>query len=89
MSKGATFWHALVAVMDIANPSEEHSMLRSMIRDWVEENVEPQAFHHDKNELFNLDLLKSMFCYLSQDRLNIQQQFQMFQDCLCDVCKQK
>ena len=46
--------------MDIANPSEEHAMLRSMIRDWVEEYVEPQAFEHDKKELFNLDLLKSM-----------------------------
>ena len=40
--------------MDIANPSEEHAMLRSMIRDWVEECVEPQAFEHDKKELFNL-----------------------------------
>ena len=46
--------------MDIANPTEEHAMLRSMIRDWVEEYVEPQAFEHDKKELFNLDLLKSM-----------------------------
>ncbi len=46
--------------MDIANPSEEHAMLRSMIRDWVEECVEPQAFEHDKKELFNLELLRSM-----------------------------
>ena len=50
----------MVAVMDIANPSEEHAMLRSMIRDWVEEYVEPQAFEHDKKELFNLELLRSM-----------------------------
>ena len=49
-----------VVVMDIANPSEEHAMLRSMIRDWVEECVEPQAFEHDKKELFNLELLRSM-----------------------------
>jgi len=49
-----------LVVMDIANPSEEHAMLRSMIRDWVEEYVEPQAFEHDKKELFNLGLLRSM-----------------------------
>ena len=46
--------------MDIANPSEEHAMLRSMIRDWVDEYVEPQAVEHDKKELFNLELLRSM-----------------------------
>ena len=46
--------------MDIANPSEEHAMLRSMVRDWVNEFVEPQAFEHDKHERFNLDLLRSM-----------------------------
>ena len=46
--------------MDIANPSEEHAMLRSMVRDWVDEFVEPQAFEHDKHERFNLDLLRSM-----------------------------
>ena len=46
--------------MDIANPSEEHAMLREMVRDWVKEHVEPQAFEHDKEEKFNLELLKSM-----------------------------
>ena len=44
--------------MDIANPSEEHLMLREMVRQWVK--VEPQALEHDKMERFNLDLLKSM-----------------------------
>ena len=46
--------------MDIANPSEEHLMLREMVRDWTQENVEPQAFEHDKHERFNLELLRSM-----------------------------
>ncbi len=45
---------------DIANPTEESSMLRSMVRDFVEEFVEPQALEHDKEERFNIDLLKSM-----------------------------
>ncbi|MFL2970615.1 MAG: acyl-CoA dehydrogenase family protein [Candidatus Poseidoniaceae archaeon] len=46
--------------MDIANPSEEHTMLREMVRDWTKEYVEPQAFEHDKHERFNLELLRSM-----------------------------
>ncbi|RJU98348.1 MAG: isovaleryl-CoA dehydrogenase [Candidatus Poseidoniales archaeon] len=46
--------------MDIANPSEEHMMLREMVRDWTKEHVEPQAFEHDKHERFNLELLRSM-----------------------------
>ncbi len=46
--------------MDIANPSEEHAMLREMVRDFVKEHVEPQALVHDRDEIFNLDLLRSM-----------------------------
>ena len=46
--------------MSISNPSEEHVMLREMVRDWVNENVEPQAFEYDKEEKFNLELLRSM-----------------------------
>jgi isovaleryl-CoA dehydrogenase len=49
-----------VTIMDIANPSEEHLMLREMVRDWTNEYVEPQAFEHDKHERFNLELLRSM-----------------------------
>ena len=46
--------------MDIANPSEEHMMVREMVRDWTKEYVEPQAFEHDKHERFNIELLRSM-----------------------------
>ena len=35
--------------MDIANPSEEHAMLREMVRDWTKEHVEPQALEHDQS----------------------------------------
>jgi len=31
-------------VMDIANPSDEHQMLREMVRDFVNEHVEPTSF---------------------------------------------
>jgi isovaleryl-CoA dehydrogenase len=46
--------------MDISNPSEEHLMLREMVRDWTQENVEPQALEYDREEKFNLPLLREM-----------------------------
>jgi isovaleryl-CoA dehydrogenase len=46
--------------MDISNPSEEHIMLREMVRDWTQEYVEPQALEYDREEKFNLPLLREM-----------------------------
>ena len=46
--------------IDFANPTEEHTMLRSMIRDFVAEEVEPQALEHDREEKFNLDLFRKL-----------------------------
>ena len=46
--------------LDIANPSDEHQMLREMVRDFVSEFVEPQALEYDRDEKFNLELLKSL-----------------------------
>ena len=46
--------------MDIANPSEEHLMLREMVRDFVKEHVEPQALEYDRDEKFNVDLFRSL-----------------------------
>jgi len=46
--------------MDISNPSEEHIMLREMVRDWTQEYVEPQALEFDRQEKFNLPLLRQM-----------------------------
>ena len=45
---------------DLANPSEEHQMLREMIRDFVHEFVEPQAHEFDKKEQFNIDLFREL-----------------------------
>ena len=45
---------------DIGNPTEEHAMLREMIRDFVQEEVEPQAHEHDKHERFNVDLFRQL-----------------------------
>ena len=39
--------------LDIANPTEEHAMLREMLRDFVLKEVEPQALEHDRDERFN------------------------------------
>ena len=46
--------------MDIANPSDEHVMLREMMRDFVSEKVEPQTLEYDRSEKFNLDLFRSL-----------------------------
>jgi isovaleryl-CoA dehydrogenase len=46
--------------MDISNPSDEHVMLREMLRDFVIEKVEPQALEFDRAEQFNLELFRSL-----------------------------
>src|SRR5688572_429572 len=45
---------------DLYNPTEEHAMLRSTVREFVEKEVEPQAHSHDRKELFNLPLFKRL-----------------------------
>ncbi len=45
---------------DHTNPTEEHQMLRAMVRDWTKEFVEPQAHVHDTQEKFNLELLRDL-----------------------------
>ena len=35
-------------------------MLREMVREWTKEHVEPQALEFDRDEKFNVDLLRSM-----------------------------
>jgi len=46
--------------LDLANPTEEHGMLRQMVRDFVAAEVEPQALEHDREEKFNLDLFRKL-----------------------------
>lgn len=46
--------------MDIANPTDEHAMLRHMVRDFVRDEVEPQALEHDRDERFNLTLFRKL-----------------------------
>ena len=46
--------------IDISNPTEEHKMLREMVRNFVEDRVEPQALENDRHERFNLELFREM-----------------------------
>ncbi|MED5485097.1 MAG: acyl-CoA dehydrogenase family protein, partial [Candidatus Thermoplasmatota archaeon] len=50
----------IVSEFDLINPTEAHSMLREMIRDFVDKSLEPQALIHDKEEKFNLELFKEL-----------------------------
>jgi isovaleryl-CoA dehydrogenase len=45
--------------INIFSPTEEHQMLRDMVKDFTLTNVEPQALEYDKHEKFNLDLLRA------------------------------
>ena len=49
--------------VDLSNPTEEHAMLRAMIRSFVSEEVEPQALEYDKFEKFNQDLFRKLGDY--------------------------
>ena len=50
----------MTATYDIANPTEEHAMLREMVRNFAEEEVEPQALEHDRDEKFNTPLFRRL-----------------------------
>jgi isovaleryl-CoA dehydrogenase len=43
---------------DLSNPTEEHRMLRQMVRDLVRSEVEPQAEEHDREGKLNVPLLR-------------------------------
>jgi isovaleryl-CoA dehydrogenase len=45
---------------DLFNPSEEHRMLREMVRDFTRTEVEPQAHEFDRKEAFNLPLFRKL-----------------------------
>jgi isovaleryl-CoA dehydrogenase len=45
---------------DLFNPTEEHKMLRDMVRAFVTAEVEPQAHEFDRQEKFNLSLFKKL-----------------------------
>lgn len=46
------------AAFDLENPTEEHKLLRQMVRDFVRDVVEPQADEHDEKGTLNVGLLR-------------------------------
>lgn len=48
------------AKLDLYNPTEEHEMLRRMVREFVSREVEPQAAECDRTETFNLPLFREL-----------------------------
>lgn len=49
-----------VRELDLGNPTNEHKMLRQMVRDFVTAEVEPQALEYDRAEKFNLSLFRKL-----------------------------
>ena len=45
---------------DLYNPTEDHKMLREMLKTFVNNEVEPQAEEFDRKEEFNLDLFRKL-----------------------------
>jgi isovaleryl-CoA dehydrogenase len=48
------------APFDLENPTEEHALLRKMIRDFTRDVVEPQAEEHDRDGTLNVPLLRKL-----------------------------
>jgi len=45
---------------DLCHPSDEHSMLREMVRGFTRENIEPQAEEFDRRGELNVELLRAV-----------------------------
>ena len=45
---------------DLFNPTEEHKVLRDMVRSFAEREVAPQAEEYDRTEEFNLELFRKL-----------------------------
>ena len=45
---------------DLFHPTEDHKLLRNMVRDFVKAEVEPQALAFDRKEQFNLPLFRKL-----------------------------
>ena len=45
---------------ELFEPTPEHSQLRTMVRDFAEREVDPQALEHDREERFNLPLFRKL-----------------------------
>ncbi|MCP4868490.1 MAG: isovaleryl-CoA dehydrogenase [Proteobacteria bacterium] len=46
--------------MDLFNPTDEHRMLREMVRDFTVDRIEPQAEHYDEVGKLNVELFREL-----------------------------
>lgn len=49
-----------IGELQLFNPTEEHASLRTMLRDFVEKEVDPQALKYNREEKFNVDLFRKL-----------------------------
>src|SRR5690554_4080937 len=45
---------------ELFEPTSEHQQLRTMVREFAEREVDPQALEHDREERFNLPLFRKL-----------------------------
>lgn len=60
---------------DLFNPTDEHKVLREMLRAFTEREVEPQAEEHDRTEQFNLDLFRRLGTQLGILGITVPEQY--------------
>lgn len=58
--QSATASPTSIAEFQLFNPTEEHASLRTMLREFVEKEVDPQALVHNRAEKFNVDLFRKL-----------------------------
>ena len=49
-----------IAELQLFNPTEEHASLRTMLREFVEKEVDPQALKFNREEKFNHELFRKL-----------------------------
>lgn len=49
-----------IGELQLFNPTEEHMSLRTMLRDFVEKEVDPQALKYNREEKFNVELFRKL-----------------------------
>jgi len=54
------FSSSLPSSFNLFTPSDEHAQLRSLVREWTKEHVEPQALEFNRAEKFNVDLFRRL-----------------------------
>ena len=46
--------------VDLGNPTEEHTMLRELVREWAKDQLEHDALEYDRKEIWNIDAFREL-----------------------------